>query len=445
MAAKKKTAKKTAVKRTAAELAAEAILKKFKMKPLTDHSGSYPAVPTGSVMVDDLIGGTLSEKGQPICLGFPRKRISEVYGAESSGKTTMALHAIAEVQRQGGTAMFLDFEYAIHHGYAKAIGVDFSPKRLIVYQPDTMEQGFQLIFAGVMLGVDLIVVDSVAAMVPKSELDKGISDAATIGATARLMSQNLPKAIAWMNNEMAVQRNPLGTALLFINQTRSTVNTGGGKARGNNETTSGGKALKFYASLRLQATRLRSEIKTRKDKFTGKDRRLPIGNHTQVKVTKNKMDGKQGHATDIFIRYGFGIDDYYSIIEAAVTFKLVKKRGGWYDFDGESYNGRDKLRSHLRSDPKVFDALRKKVLSLVQENASDADDSDDEQMSEEEALMQELQSEYKEVEVSDEDVPEDLDVDVELPDGVDFPSEDDGSDDSDEDASDGEGASDESP
>lgn len=419
MAAAKTTPKKTKTKKTTkkaaakspAELAAEVILKKIGAKPITDHSGSYDAVSTGSALVDDLIGGTMAQDGKPVCPGFPRKRITEVFGAESSGKTTLALHAIAEVQRQGGWAVFLDFEHAIHHGYAKSLGVSFDRKKMLLYQPDFMEQGFEFMFLGIMSGADLVVVDSVAAMVPRSELEKGITDAATIGAQARLMSQNLPKITAWVNNENALKRNPRGASIVFINQVRSAVNTGGG--RGSDKTTSGGNALKFYASLRLQSTRIRAESVKKKDKFTGKERTFPFGNHTQIKVVKSKMDSKQGHTTDVFIRYGVGIDEFYSIIEAGVTNNLITKRkGGWFDMDGESFQGRERFRAFLKENPKVFEGLRKKVLRAVQATAEDMLPDEDEldgmgQLSV--ALDQEFDKneEPEEVELGEGDFPDD--------------------------------------
>jgi len=351
-----------------AAVAAAAIQKQTKMKPLQASFSGEPYVPSGSCIIDDLIGGSLARDGKSsVCPGYPRRRITEVFGLESSGKTTAALQAIAEVQRQGGWAMFLDFEHALHHGYASNLGVSFDADKLLLYAPICMEEGFQLIFLGIMTGADLIVVDSIASMVPKSELEKGLEDVATIGAQARLMSSNLPKFVSWLNSENAAKHNPQGTALLFVNQVRSDIKMGfkGGGNSGPSTKTSGGNALKFYATLRLSFTRTGSETVKIKDKFTGKDVTRPFGNHTLVKVVKNKLDAKQGHTSSIFIRYGIGIDDVYSIIQAGILYKVIKKDSTWYSYEGERFQGREALRTALLTTPKIFDAIRKEVLRLI--------------------------------------------------------------------------------
>lgn len=362
---------------SAAELAASIIKKKMGVSTITAYTGALPHVSTGSFAVDDLIGGTLASDGKPKCPGFPRRRITEVFGAESSGKTTGALQSIAECQRNGGVAMFLDFEHALDHAYAKAIGVNFESRHLALYQPDTLEEGMKYIYIGIMTGVDIIVVDSVAAMVPKADLEKGADEAATIGSQARAFSRFLPMIGTWLWKKDAAERNPEGTALVFINQIRATISKGGPGGGGPETNTSGGKAIKFYAYLRLLYTKIKAEYIESKNKFNGKKIRKAFGNHTQVKVIKSKIDAKQGQAADIFIRFGQGIDDALSLIEAGVNHRFVKKEGSWYVLNGERYQGREKLRTYLKENRKAFEDLRKKVLASVQAGAvAIAEDND---------------------------------------------------------------------
>lgn len=351
MAAKKKDLSSSEHR---AKLAQEAILKHTHLKPLGAEKGQLGHVPSGSFVIDDLIGAD--------CPGYPRRRITEVYGQESSGKTTAALHAIAEVQKAGGVAMFLDFEHALNHPYAQKVGVKFN-NQLLYYQPSTLEEGLKIIYIGVKAGVDLIVVDSVASMVPQAELEKKLDAVAAIGATARVLSQNLPKVCIWLTSQN--ESNPLGTALVLINQTRALIN-----ARGGDENTSGGKALKFYAYLRLRFSRIRSDFVKKKDKFSGKERSYPFGNHTSVKVIKSKLDAKQGHSADIFIRFGYGIDDYYSAIETGTNHKIISKNGPMLGYGNEKFKGKDALRKYLIDNPKVFAEVKKKVVDAIR--AADA-------------------------------------------------------------------------
>lgn len=364
---------------TGAALAASIIKKKMGVSTITAYTGSLPHVPSGSFAIDDLIGGTLASDGKPKCPGYPRRRITEVFGAESSGKTTAALQAIAEVQRNGGSAMFLDFEHALDHSYAKAVGVSFDPKKLTLYQPESLEEGMKYIYVGIMSGIDLIVVDSVAAMLPRTELDKGADDPSTIGGQARAFSRFLPQFGIWMWKPEASKYNPLGTAIVLINQTRAQISKMG---PGSDTNTSGGRALKFYAYLRLQFSKIRSEAMEKKNKFTGKTVRVPYGNHTQVKVVKSKIDAKQGQTADIFIRFGQGIDDALSLIEAGVTHKYVEKAGAWYEYLGQRYQGREGFRAALKANPSLFQELRKQVLKSAQAGvtASTSDDEDDDDL-----------------------------------------------------------------
>ncbi len=343
----------------------------------------YTPVSTGSLAVDNLIGGSARSDGKPICLGFPRRHITEIYGPESSGKTTLLLSAVAKVQRAGGVVMFIDFENSLDLHYAGQIGVNTGDPSFAFFQPNNMEEGLKMIYVGIAAGVDLICVDSVAAMVPKLELEKPLDDAAKIGAVAAKLAGVLPKLALWLRqgpwegageNRKSVKGHS-GTALVFTNQIRALISTSG-HSGGESENTSGGKALKFFAYLRLRTSRIRSEFIERKDNMTGKKVRKAYGNLTDVKCVKNKMDGKQSHSTQIFIRYGFGIDDCLSIIEAAVVQGLVKKEGAYYSLGNERHQGKDKFRQFLLSNPKVVEALRVKIAESVLEQAKPLTDDE---------------------------------------------------------------------
>lgn len=364
---------KQAVSTKTASRAVAAIAKMTKnsQKPLGVRNEPFAAVPTGSLALDNLIGGNPApDKSGPICPGYPRQHITEIYGPEASGKTTLALEAIAEVQKQGGVAMFLDFENALHHGYAQSIGVDFDPNKLMLYQPDNMEQGLDMAIIGIKAGVDIVVVDSVAAMVTEDEMKKNIADVARIGSRAAKLADALPKIVKILRQ--VPDHNKDGTALVFINQTRAQI---GGMSKGDG--TSGGKALKFFAYLRLQANKIQSEYVEKMDPVTKKKVRAPFGNKTIVKVVKTKVDAKQGHTANIFIRYGQGIDNFYTVIESAVVYGLVKKGGAYYEYGDTRVQGREKFRSYLKSNPKAFDKLEEDLLSAIRIQSSGSVDDDD--------------------------------------------------------------------
>jgi recombination protein RecA len=312
-----------------------------------------------------MIGGTLSSDGKtPKCPGYPRGRVTEIYGPEASGKTTLALHAIAEVQKAGGLAMFLDFEHALDHDYARAVGVDYHPDKFLYYKPETLEMGFKMMYAGICLGVDMVVLDSVAALVSEKELKKDMAKEGRIGERARQMANFLPKLVMWLASEKYSKNKRGGTACLFINQTRALI--GGSGKGGPGESTPGGKALKFFAYLRIRTWRTGSETIEKKDKFTGQVQTFAYGNRTRVKIVKSKLDAKEGFTTDIFIRFGQGIDDHYSIIEAGASNKVINKGGGgWYQYGEHKMQGRDKFREFLVGNPKVYEEVKAKVLAAV--------------------------------------------------------------------------------
>lgn len=323
-------------------------------------------IPSGSIVVNNLIGGSRAADGKgQVCPGFPRRRIVEMYGAESCGKTTMALSAIVQCQKAGGVAVLLDFEHALHDGYARAVGVDFDPDKLLYLKPDTMEQGFKAIYLSLRAGADLVVVDSVASMVPKDELEKKIDDPERVGGISAPLTRNLKKLAIWLDKypDRKTEPNKLGMSVIFINQTRSKIQSGG---HGTDEDqTPGGRALKFYSSIRLRMTRIRSEVVKKKNPITQKEISIPYGNVTIVKIVKSKIDSKQGQEGLIFIRYGSGLDDIYSVIETGVGQRIVRKDGAFYSYGDQKHQGREKFRVFLRDNPKVLADLQGKVVEAM--------------------------------------------------------------------------------
>ena len=285
------------------------------------------AIPTGSLSLDIALG----------IGGIPRGRIVEVYGPESSGKTTLTLHMIAEAQKLGGEAAFIDAEHALDPTYAKHLGVDID--NLIVSQPDTGEQALEIAEALVRSGaLDIIVVDSVAALVPKAEIDGDMGDS-HIGLQARLMSQALRK--------LAGAINKTKTVIVFINQLREKV----GIMFGNPETTTGGRALKYYASVRLDIRKIEN-IKTDGE---------VTGNRARVKVVKNKMAPPFREA-EFDIVYGKGISKSGSVLDLAVNLDIIEKSGSWFSYNGERIGqGRENIKKYLEDNPKVMNEVEEKV------------------------------------------------------------------------------------
>ena len=301
---------------------------KGSVMKLGDYTAmNVEAIPTGALSLDIALG----------IGGIPRGRIIEVFGPESSGKTTLALHLIAEAQKMGGEAAFIDAEHALDPVYAKHLGVKID--ELIVSQPDTGEQALEIAEALVRSGaLDIIVVDSVAALVPKAEIDGDMGDA-HVGLQARLMSQALRKLAGVINKSKCV--------IVFINQLREKV----GVMFGNPETTPGGRALKFYASVRLDIRRVESL------KQDGE----VIGNRTRVKVVKNKVAPPFREA-EFDIIYGKGISKEGNILDAAVNLDIVEKSGSWFSYNGERIGqGRENVKEYLAKNPKIAEEIEGKI------------------------------------------------------------------------------------
>jgi recombination protein RecA len=297
----------------------------------SDERAPVAVIPTGSIALDVALG----------IGGIPRGRIVEIYGPESSGKTTLTLHAIANAQRNGGIAAFIDAEHALDPEYAKKLGVDIDA--LLVSQPDTGEQALEIADMLVRSGsIDLIVIDSVAALVPRAEIEGEMGDS-HVGLQARLMSQALRKLTGGLSQT--------GTTMIFINQLREKI----GVFFGSPETTAGGKALKFYASVRLDIRR----IETLKD---GTD---AVGNRTRVKVVKNKMAPPFKQA-EFDILYGVGISREGSLIDFGVEHGIVRKSGAWYTYEGDQLGqGKENSRNFLINNKPIADEIEHKILAKL--------------------------------------------------------------------------------
>ncbi len=339
-------------KKKALEVAMSQIEKQFGkgsvMKLGECQQMNVEAIPTGALSLDVALG----------IGGIPKGRIIEIYGPESSGKTTLALHAIAEAQKRGGEAAFIDAEHALDPVYAKNLGVDID--NLIVSQPDTGEQALEIAEALVRSGaIDVIVVDSVAALVPKVEIDGDMGDA-HIGLQARLMSQGLRKLAGAINKSNSI--------IIFINQLREKV----GIMFGNPETTTGGRALKFYASVRMDIRKIENI------KLNGE----VVGSRTRVKVVKNKVAPPFREA-EFDIVYGKGISKEGNILDLAVNLNIIEKSGSWFSYNGEKIGqGRENVKVYLTEHPDIMDEVEKKIrdnFNKAFENAlvEDIDDEED--------------------------------------------------------------------
>jgi recombination protein RecA len=322
-------------KAQALQLAVDQIEKQFGkgsiMRLGESHKIDVETIPTGSLSLDLALGG-----------GIPKGRIIEIYGPESSGKTTVCLHVLAEVQKAGGTAAIVDAEHALDPAYAKRLGVNTDT--LLISQPDSGEQALEVVETLVRSNaVDIIVVDSVAALVPQAEIEGDMGDA-HMGLQARLMSQALRKLTGVISRSK--------TTVIFVNQLRMKI----GVMFGNPETTTGGNALKFYASVRMDIRR-QAQIKAGD---------AVIGNHVRVKVVKNKVAPPFREA-EFDIMYNQGISREGDVIDLAVTHGVVDKAGAWYEYKGEKIaQGREAAKNFLAANPKVFDEIAKQTIEAAQ-------------------------------------------------------------------------------
>ena len=322
----KQAALDSAIKQIVKQFGEGSIMKMGESKHL-----KVDAISTGSLTLDIATG----------IGGLPKGRIIEIYGPESSGKTTLALHCVAEAQKAGGDAAFIDAEHALDPIYAENLGVDVDS--LLVSQPDNGEQALEITEQLVRSGaIDIIVVDSVAALVPKSEIEGDMGDS-HVGLHARLMSQALRKLAGAINKSNCI--------IIFINQLREKV----GVIYGNPEVTTGGRALKFYASMRIDVRRI-EQIKAPGNEF--------VGSRTRAKIVKNKVAPPFKQA-EFDIMYGTGIDKDGEICDLAVSLGIIKKSGSWFSYGEERFQGRDKLKALLKEDRAFAEELEKKVLDAI--------------------------------------------------------------------------------
>lgn len=322
----------------ALKLAVDTIEKQFgqgSIMRLGDaHKVNVETIATGALSLDIALGG-----------GIPKGRVIEIYGPESSGKTTVCLHAVAEVQKTGGTAAYVDAEHALDPAYAKRLGVDIDS--LLISQPDSGEQALEVVETLVRSNaVDIIVVDSVAALVPQAEIEGDMGDA-HMGLQARLMSQALRKLTGVISRTKCT--------VVFVNQLRMKI----GIMFGNPETTTGGNALKFYASVRMDIRRI-SQIKTADE---------VIGSRVRVKVVKNKVAAPFREA-EFDIMYNEGISREGDVLDLAVASEVVIKSGAWYEYAGEKFaQGREAAKQYLRDNPKVFEKISKETRATAEKEA----------------------------------------------------------------------------
>lgn len=302
------------------------------MKLSDDKVVDLPSIPTGSLGLDIALG----------IGGIPRGRVIEIYGPESSGKTTLTMHCIAEAQKKGGLAAFIDAEHAFDKGYAEKLGID--TENLLISQPDNGEQALEIAEHLIRSGaLDIIVIDSVAALVPKGELEGEMGDS-KMGLQARLMSQALRKLTGTINKT--------GCSCIFINQLREKI----GVMFGNPETTTGGNALKFYSSVRLDIRRI-GQIKESADNV--------LGNRTRVKVVKNKV-APPFKVVEFDIMYGKGISKSGEILDLGVEFGVVKKAGSWFSYNNEKLGqGRDSVKNLIEDNPELAEELEEKIKAII--------------------------------------------------------------------------------
>ena len=344
---KEKNTKGTVTKVTDSEARKEALLTALKgirkdfgegsiMKLGENKGANVEVYPTGILSIDAALGVG----------GLPKGRIIEIYGPESSGKTTLALHAVASCQKLGGTAAFIDAEHAMDPSYAEKIGVDIN--EIYVSQPDSGEQALDIAEALIRSGaIDMVVIDSVAALVPKAEIEGDMGDA-HVGLQARLMSQALRKLTAIVSNTNCV--------VIFINQLREKV----GVLYGNPETTTGGKALKFYSTIRIDV-RKSEPIKEGKEL---------VGNRTKIKIVKNKV-APPFKSVVVDMLYGQGISKYGDMLDIAVNMNIITKSGSFYSYEGERIaQGRDPARKWLETNPDKADAIEAKIREEMAKNSS---------------------------------------------------------------------------
>jgi recombination protein RecA len=353
------------------------VLKSNSWKANTDSdqlTESAPHVPTGSLIIDYLIGGAPNAKGIAPCPGLPRKRITQLWGYEGAGKTTLALTAAAATIRDGGVVVYVDWENAIVLDYAVKLGVPVSDsERFLLAQPSTLEEGMKIIQMAAVGGADLIVIDSVGAAVPKNIAERGVDEAgeqARVGLAALRWSEFLP--------DLRGRILKSNTAVLGISQVRAKI---GGMGNGPKSEPQGGWSWKFYTDLRIEITRIGQEKTKMVNSLTNKTEERVNGSVVKVKIVKCKLSDAQGREENFYLRHGEGIDDIRSIIEIACSHNVIRKQGAWFNYGDHKWQGLEQVRKFFKGNAEELGSLILKIRPFLTRKTdsgpeSDVDDSE---------------------------------------------------------------------
>lgn len=330
---------------------------------------SLPHVPTGSMIIDYLIGGVPNANGVQPCPGLPRKRITQLWGAEGAGKTTLALTAAAATIKQGGVVFYVDWENAIVPDYAATLGVPVSDEsKFMLVQPATLEEGVKLIKIAALGGVDLIIIDSVGAAVPANIAERGVEETgeqARVGLSAKVWSEFLPDL-----RSVILRSN---TAVLGISQIRSKI---GGMGNGPQSEPQGGFAWKFFSDARIEIRRIQQEKVKLVNGLTNKTEDRVVGSIVKAKMVKCKLSDSQGREENFYLRQGSGIDDIRSTIEIAIAYNTIRKSGAWFNYEDEKWQGMEQVRRYFAEKPEALAELVRKVTPHLTKKTDDGPESD---------------------------------------------------------------------
>lgn len=370
--------------------AAKKVLKTDSWKAQLDPESlreSLPHVPTGSMILDYLIGGVPNAHGVQPCPGIPRKRITQIWGQEGAGKTTIALTAAAATIAAGGCVFYVDWENAIVPDYAMTLGVPvMDESKFVLVQPSTLEEGVKLILIAAIGGADLIIIDSIGAAVPANIAERGVEEAgeqARVGLSAKVWSEFLPDLRA------RILRS--GSAVLGIAQVRAKI---GGMGNGPQSEPQGGFAWKFFSDVRIEIRRIQQEKVKLVNALTNKTDERVVGSIVKAKMVKCKLSDSQGREENFYIRQGEGIDDTRSTIEIAISYNIIRKSGGWYYYEEEKFQGQEQLRKYFKESPEAMASLVKKVLPHLTKKTDEGPEAD---VDDEPDALSEFMSEMVEV------------------------------------------------
>lgn len=352
--------------------AAKKVLKTDSWKAQLDPESlqqSLPHVPTGSMIIDYLIGGVPNLHGVQPCPGIPRKRITQLWGQEGAGKTTLALTAAAATIKAGGTVFYVDWENAIVPDYALTLGVPvMDESKFVLVQPSTLEEGVKLILIAAIGGADLIIIDSIGAAVPANIADRGVEEAgeqARVGLSAKVWSEFLPDLRA------RILRS--GSAVLGISQVRAKI---GGMGMGPQSEPQGGYAWKFFSDVRIEIRRIQQEKVKMVNALANKTEERVVGSIVKCKVVKCKLSDSQGREENFYIRQGEGIDDVRSTIEIAISYNIIRKSGGWFYYEEHKWQGQEQVRTFFKENALAMAELTKKVLPHLTKKTDEPPEAD---------------------------------------------------------------------